>query len=294
MDQIRLRAYGKINLTLDVVGRRNDGYHLLESVMQSISLADELTLQVQEDFTLWSDQPNIPVDSRNTCYRAVQVFQDYTGIKVGVQIKLNKRIPAQAGLGGGSADAAAVLYGLNQLYRTNLSATELQALGLKIGADVPFCLTGGTAFVQGIGEGVHRINPFPPVSIVLVKPSQGISTQVVYENLSKSAYGGTSTRQLVEKLQAGAPVHTLCSDLANALESVTLNLVPEIEIWKERLIRARALTALMSGSGTTVFGIFLDQKLASEFQACWAKEGEILVVDPMPQGVEQLNGGDLL
>lgn len=294
MDQINLQAYGKINLTLDVVGRRSDGYHLLESVMQSISLADQLSLKRQaKGITLVTDHPAVPTDRRNICWRAVTAFQNYTGVTGGVRIELSKKIPVQAGLGGGSTDAAGVLYGLNQLYDTNLTLQELQNLGLQLGADVPFCLQGGTALVQGIGEQIIPLNPFPQVAIILIKPTQGVSTREVYQHLAPSAYGGSSTARLVEGLNKKLSLQQLGPKLANALETVTVDLVPAVRVWKERLLDAKALGALMSGSGTTVFGIFADSEDAQAFQGKWAEQGQVFLVHPVPRGVDQMNGGDL-
>lgn len=292
MDQISLWAYAKLNLTLDVVGRRSDGYHLLQSVMQSISLADLITLRPQSrEITLVTDHPTLPTDERNICWRAVTAFRSHTGVTKGVEIEIAKEIPLQAGLGGGSTDAAAVLHGLNRLFATNLSLTELQTIGLQLGADVPFCLQGGTALVQGIGEQVTPLDPFPETFIVLVKPQQGVSTAQVYQNLAPEAHGGNSTKELVAHLEAQAPVELLGSRLANALEAVTIKLVPEVGVWKGRLLGAGAVGALMSGSGTTVFGIFNSAELAHQFVADWADQATVFVVHPMPRGVDERNGG---
>ena len=294
MDQISLRAYAKINLTLDVVGRRKDGYHLLQSVMQSISLADFLTLRPQsEGITLVTDHPTVPTDETNICWGAVTAFQRYTGVTRGVRIELVKNIPLQAGLGGGSTDAAAVLHGLNQLFATNLSLQELQTIGLQIGADVPFCLQGGTALVQGIGEQITTLTSFPTVTIVLVKPKEGVSTAEVYRSLSPAAHGGKSPMELVAKLATQASVEQLGLGLSNALEAVTIDLVPEIGVWKERLLTAGSCGTLMSGSGTTVFGLFTNFELAKQFSVDWSDQARVFVVHPVPRGVDQMNGGDL-
>lgn len=294
MDQVSLRANAKINLTLDVVGRRNDGYHLLESVMQSVSLADQIDLRLQgRGITIETEHPAVPTDEGNICWQAAHIFRRYIRMGKGVHIKLTKKIPLNAGLGGGSTDAAAVFHGLNALFKAKLSLRELQALGLEVGADVPFCLQGGTALVQGVGERVTAINPFPRVSLVLVKPKKGASTAAVYQGLSPSAFGGRATLDLVSRLQAQESLAELGQVLGNTLETVTIGLVPEISTWKERLINAGAINALMTGSGTTVFGLFASDETAVQFKRQWADQAEVYVVQPETSGVKLMNGGNL-
>lgn len=292
MNQISLRAYAKINLTLDVVGRRDDGYHLLESVMQSISLSDVLTLRRQKEaIEIISSDPGLPVDSRNICWQAVVAFQKFTGIDHGVQVNIEKNIPVSAGLGGGSADAAGVLYGLNRLFGTKMELKQLQQIGAKIGADVPFCLQGGTVLVEGIGEKTTSLLDFPEVFFVIINPNAEISTAEVYGGLSHVAHGGSSTRSFVEMLKSKESALNLSLGLANALESVTMELVPEIATWKNRLLEHGALGALMSGSGPTVFGIFTSEEKVATFKQNWPK-ANIFSAKSKSRGVEQvLNGG---
>lgn len=293
MDQIHLKAYAKVNLTLDIVGCRADGYHLLNSVMQSISLADAITLQKEpQGITIYSDHPLVPMGEKNICYRAIQAFQCHTQVAGGVKITLRKNIPMAAGLGGGSADAAAVLYGANLLFNTKLSLAELQEIGVQVGADVPFCLQGGTCLVQGIGEQVTALKSFPETNIVLVKPQAGVSTAEIYGRLPSTAHGRQSTARFLELLEENQGAEVLGTVLANALEAVTAELVPEVELWKRRLRAAGAHTALMSGSGPTVFGLFTRDTIAQEFKEHWGKQGEIFVLKAMPCGVEDKNGGD--
>ena len=294
MDKITVKAYGKVNLTLDVQGRRADGYHLLSSVMQSISLADTITLQkAPQGITIQSDHPLVPNDQDNICWRAAQAFLSQSGIATGVKIELMKAIPVAAGLGGGSADAAAVLYGLNQLYGTDLSLGKLQTIGLTIGADVPFCLQGGTCLVEGIGEVVIPVEPFPQTNIVLVKPEASVSTAEIYKKLDSSSHGGTSTRRLLAFLQGDQSV-SLDSVLENALESVTETLVPAVTLWKSRLREHGAVASLMSGSGPTVFGLFESSQQAQEFHGRFKEEAGVFVVTLSDKGVcvSESNGGD--
>jgi 4-diphosphocytidyl-2-C-methyl-D-erythritol kinase len=294
MDKITVEAYGKVNLTLDVQGRRADGYHLLSSVMQSISLADTITLQkAPQGITIQSDHPLVPNDQDNICWRAAQAFLSQSGIATGVKIELMKAIPVAAGLGGGSADAAAVLYGLNQLYGTDLSLGKLQTIGLTIGADVPFCLQGGTCLVEGIGEVVTPVEPFPQTNIVLVKPEASVSTAEIYKKLDSSSHGGTSTRRLLAFLQGDQSV-SLDSVLENALESVTETLVPAVTLWKSRLREHGAVASLMSGSGPTVFGLFESSQQAQEFHGRFKEEAGVFVVTLSDKGVcvSESNGGD--
>lgn len=296
MDKITLKAYAKVNLTLDVVGRRADGYHLLKSVMQSISLPDTITLQkrAQQGITIESDHPSVPSDQGNICWRAVDAFWAHTGMPGArsVAISLRKAIPVGAGLGGGSADAAAVLYGLNQLYQTELDRDELQKIGLTIGADVPFCLHGGTCLVEGIGERVTPVEPFPKMTMVLVKPEASVPTAEIYRNLEPRAHGGNSTDQLLEFLRGANS--SLEPTFENALESVTANIVPEVRLWKKRLFDHGANFSLMSGSGPTVFGLFTSRAHALKFQDRFGEEGQVFVVSLVDQGVDvsEMNGGD--
>lgn len=293
MDQISLRAYAKINLSLDVVGKREDGYHLLESVMQSISLSDMLTLHKQKDkIKIESNDPSLPLDSGNICWQAVAAFQQHTGINHGVHINIEKNIPISAGLGGGSADAAAVLYGLNQLFETKIELKQLQEIGVQIGADVPFCLQGGTVLVEGIGERTTSLTSFPKVFFVIINPLAKVSTSEVYGRLSHTAHGGRSTKSLVEMLKLNKSVLKLSSGLTNALESVTMELVPEIALWKNRLLEHGALGALMSGSGPTVFGIFTSEAKATTFKHSWSK-ANIFVAEPKSHGIEEVSNGGI-
>lgn len=293
MDQVVLKAYGKINLTLDIVGRRPDGYHLLSSVMQSVSVADTITvIKKPRGISIKTDHPQVPTDEGNICWRAVTAFQNATGLTGGVQIELIKRIPVAAGLGGGSADAAAILHGLNKLYGADLDLAQLQAIGLSVGADVPFCLQGGTCLVEGIGERVESLKAFPQATFVLVKPDASVSTAEVYKNLQPQYYGGKSTQELIRLLAESKDACELAPVFANALESVTMTLVPDVQVWKARLVDHGAHGALMSGSGPTVFGLFSNSEKATSFQELYANQAQVHVVEPNNVGVWEMNGGD--
>lgn len=293
MEQICLRAYAKINLTLEVLGRRGDGYHLLESIMQSVSLADLLILRRRpRGISLTTDLPCLERDKSNLCWQAAEAFFKETKIKSGIEIELKKRIPIAAGLGGGSSDAAAVLLGLNELYQTKLGLACLQRIGLSIGADVPFCLQGGTCFVQGIGEKITPLRPLSPVQIVLLKPEASVSTAEVFRGLQPKSYGGSSTRRFLTLLEAESSIDVLSGVFSNVLETVTLELLPQMGVWKERLLAAGALSALMSGSGPTVFGLFDEEKKAGQFCLNWKDSVQIYRAAPVQCGVKRMNGGD--
>lgn len=295
MDQIRLKAYAKVNLTLDVVGRRNDGYHLLESVMQSVSLADQITLSKQPaGISLKTTEPSLPTNEDNIVWQAARAFCRELPFEAGISICIEKQIPIAAGLGGGSTNAAAVLFGLNILYGGNLSIEELQKIGVKIGADVPFCLRGGTALAEGIGEKLTVLQPFPPVTFALVIPPKEVSTTAVFRQFPPSAFGSGHTRNLVKLLQANKSISELSRTLHNSLEIVTVTLVPEIEIWKRRLLDGGAQAALMSGSGPTVMGVFREYEAANRFRENWQDQNKVILAKPETTSIKHMNGGDLL
>lgn len=294
MDRIRLNAYAKVNLTLDVVGRRDDGYHFLKSVMQSVSLADGITLARQpKGIAVHADLPGLAAGEENIAWKAAAVFYEQTGIKEGVAIRIEKRIPTAAGLAGGTADAAAVLFGLNSLYGTGLSLQKLQRIGVKIGADLPFCLRGGTVLAEGIGEKLTPLVPFPPAVLLIVRPKGEIATGLVYKRLSRSAWGGFHSDNFIRLLQAGQSASGLSRALGNALEAVTSVLMPEIALWKRRLLEGGAHGASMSGSGPALFGVFSEEGPARQFQRRWGEEVDMFWTKPVKIGVLQVNGGSL-
>lgn len=266
-----VRSFAKVNLTLDVLGTRPDGYHAIESVMQTVGLHDTISLAIREGggIRLSCDMPGIPTDERNLAYRAASMLFEAEGIAPGLELGIEKRIPVEAGLGGGSSNAAAVLRGLDRLLRLDLPAHELCALGERIGSDVPFFLVGGTVFVSGRGEHVRPLPDIPPMWMVIVKPPFGVSTPWSYGRLDEMRAGGrqqaadserdTSSRRIVECIETGAlqsAVRSLQSLLWNDLEPPAVEQHPEIAEIKAALIESGARDALMCGSGSAVFGLF--------------------------------------
>lgn len=263
MSALTAEAHAKINLTLDVTGRRDDGYHTLRSVFQSVTLCDRVSLSVTgEGNTLVScDRPEVPCGESNTVRRAAEAFFARTGIPdVGVAFSIEKRIPWQAGLGGGSADAAAAFRLLNDCFGTGLSAAELCEIGLSVGADVPFCLLGGTMLAQGVGEKLTPLPPLPPCGIVVCKPSAGTGTREAYEALDRSGAAPTDfTGPMLSALQSGGFARVAAS-VGNAFERTAG--VPEVAEIVRRLRSAGAAGACMTGTGSAVFGLFADTQTA--------------------------------
>ena len=251
------KAKAKINLTLDVIRKRTDGYHEVEMVMQSVDLCDRLTFQQNHTsrIELSSNISHIPLDERNLVYKAAELIRQEYGIKSGVAIYIDKHIPVAAGLAGGSSDAAATLRGLNQFWNLGLSFEQLRMLGSRIGSDVPFCIEGGTAIATGRGERLESITPLPPFWIVLVKPSISVSTADVYRNLKiDEITEHPSAERMTEAICTG-DLNQVADCLGNVLESVTFKMHPEVEKIKQQLIKFGAAGALMSGSGPTLYGL---------------------------------------
>jgi len=258
LERIKLTAHAKINLSLDVTGRLENGYHTLQMIMQTISLCDEVELEkAGERIEILCDNPDLPCDERNICHRAAREFFYKTGLQgAGARIKIKKRIPVGAGLAGGSTDAAAVLKGLNILYHTNLQPGELAEIGLKCGADVPFCLYGGTCLAEGIGEKLTRLPSFSGVDVVVVMPEFSVSTEWVYKNYSmEDLKKHPDTKALIEAIKL-KDIGKVARGMRNVLESVTTVKYPEINEIKHVLKTLGALGSMMSGSGPSVFGLF--------------------------------------
>jgi len=258
-----IKARAKINLTLDVLGKRPDGYHEVEMVMQSIGLYDCLEFTpVSEGITILVEGGDLPAGEDNLVHRAASCIRTHGGIRNGIEIRLKKSIPVAAGLGGGSADAAATLAGLNTIWGLGLTLRELMLLGEQLGSDVPFCLMEGTALARGRGEKLMRLPPCPSLGLVLVKPSFGVSTAAVYQACSpgklKNKPGSGDMVEAIKKRDPGV----IAERLYNALEPVTFAMHPEVLVIKEKLLEAGALGALMSGSGPTVFGLTGDLREA--------------------------------
>lgn len=263
-----IKAYAKVNLGLDVIGKREDGYHLLKMIMQTVDLYDEIEIDKADDnkISIKCNIPYVPVDSRNLMYKAAVLFMEKYNINSGLKINIKKNIPVAAGMAGGSTDAAAVLKCLNKLFEVNAPYEDLVELALKIGADVPYCINGGTAICEGIGEVITELPPFKNVIMVIVKPSFGVST--------KEVYGGLDIRRIKKHVKIDDIVHgmkknninAVCYNMKNVLENVTIRKYPVIKDIKNTMIKQGAKGSLMSGSGPTVFGIFSDMMSA---QRCY-------------------------
>lgn len=258
MDTIHLKAYAKINLALDVLRRRPDGYHDVRMIMQTVKLHDRLVISKCKTpgIFLKSNLDFLPTNENNLVYAAAKLFFEQHPQNCGVSIQLDKRIPVSAGMAGGSTDAAAALFGLNRMFCTGLSLSELQALGVKLGADVPYCLLRGTALSEGIGEILTPLPPAPACHILLVKPPVNVSTKYVYEHLSLDENTvHPDIDGMIRAIEAGSLTDTAAL-LSNVLEAVTRKEYPAIAAIEDTMREFGALNALMSGSGPTVFGIF--------------------------------------
>ena len=270
--KVTVKGYAKINLGLDVIGKLDNGYHLLRSVMQQIDLYDTIELShlsermenkdtyhaLTDDglqIVLTSDSDAVPLDQSNLAYKAAKLLMEHDSIREGVHIHIIKKIPVAAGLAGGSTDAAAVLMGMNELFGLGHSKDELQELGVKLGADVPFCIMGGSALAEGIGEKLTPIETMPEMYIVIVKPSIGVSTKYVYENLRLEQVIHPDTEQILAAMQR-KDLEEMTGLLGNVLESVTIEKYPLIRELKDAMLETGAVGSLMSGSGPTVFGVF--------------------------------------
>lgn len=281
-----VQAHGKINLTLDVLGKRPDGYHNLRSVMQSIGLYDRLSLTAtRESISIVCRNRAIPHDSSNLACRAAFALKEAAGVKAGVKIRLNKGIPVAAGLGGGSADAAAVLRGLNRLWNTGLSSAELREIGKNLGADVPFCLEGGTVLAEGYGERLTPLKPAPRMWLVLFKPEFGVSTPEVY-----NAYDTMEIeyRNDTAAVVAGLEKHDLeavISGMGNMLQQTTAVLYPQVAALISGLEKMGTEAVLMCGSGPTVCAVFHDRKSAESLRnKCSNFKGKIYLCHTVSRG----------
>ncbi|MEK8133028.1 4-(cytidine 5'-diphospho)-2-C-methyl-D-erythritol kinase [Paenibacillus filicis] len=251
------KAPAKINLSLDVLYKREDGFHEVEMVMTMVDLADRIEMQeLPRDTIIISSQAGyIPLDEKNLAFQAARLIKERYEVKQGVYIHLDKKIPVAAGLAGGSSDAAATLRGLNRLWKLGIGTSELQRLGAELGSDVPFCVTGGTAVARGRGEVLEPIESPPQCWVVLAKPPINVSTAEVYGKLRAAEIKRhPSTKQVIEAIRYKR-FDDLCGELGNVLEEVTLDLYPEVRQLKEVMTRLGAEGVLMSGSGPTVFGL---------------------------------------
>ena len=266
-------AHAKINLTLDIAGKRADGYHAIRSVLQSVTLCDRIFVSVGQGkgISVSCDRPEVPCGDENTVRRAAQAFFATTGIEnPGVSFLIEKRIPWQAGLGGGSADAAAALRLLNEALGAGLGETELRELGLSVGADVPFCVVGGTALAEGVGETLTRLAPFPSCSVVVCKPAAGSGTREAYEALDRLGAGPTDFTGPMLRALEGGEFSGAAACAGNVFERAVR--LPEVGDIKRRMLSSGAAAACMTGSGSAVFGLFGDEEKARECSSALSKE----------------------
>ena len=260
MDELELSAHGKINLSLDVLRRRPDGYHEVKMIMHTVGLYDSIFIKREKErgIRMECNLPFLPTNEENLMVRAAKNLMDEFSIGEGLRMRLVKRLPIAAGMAGGSSDAASVFHGLNQIFHLGLSTEELEKRAVKLGADIPFCLHKGCYLSEGIGEKLCKLSPLPPCTILLVKPAFSLSTKLIYENLhleNLRAKEHPDVDGMVKRLESGT-LEEICALGGNLLEKVSISLRPEIQELKNRLLREGALLSLMSGSGPTVFAIF--------------------------------------
>ena len=257
MKEIEIDAYAKVNLSLDVLYRREDGYHEINTIMQQINLKDTLVISdLEEGIVIECSHPEVPLDSSNLVYKAWMGLKEKFSIDKGAHIIINKNIPVAAGLAGGSTDAAATLKGLNELWGLNLTEEELMDIGATIGADVPFCIMGGTALAQGIGEKLTKLSSFSGKLVLVANPGIPVSSAHVYKNLRLERLSERpDTDSLIKSIEED-DLNFLAQNMVNVLEQVTLEECSIVKDIKEQMKRLGALGSLMSGSGSTVFGIF--------------------------------------
>ncbi|MCB7305685.1 4-(cytidine 5'-diphospho)-2-C-methyl-D-erythritol kinase [Bariatricus massiliensis] len=275
MEKLELKALGKINLGLDVIGRRDNGYHDVRMVMQTLYLYDNVVLEKKTEpgIEIESNLFFLPKDDNNIAYKAAKLLIDEFQIQGGIKITLDKHIPVAAGMAGGSSNAAAVLYGMNRMFGLGLSQEELMERGVVLGADVPYCIMRGTVLAEGIGEVLTPLAPMPKCQILIAKPPISVSTKLVYEKLdSKEIEQHPDIDGIIAGLEAG-DLSAVASSMGNVLEKVTVEEYPVIAQIKECMLRGGALGAMMSGSGPTVFGIFKDRRTVKQASELVKEQG---------------------
>ncbi|CEQ19346.1 4-(cytidine 5'-diphospho)-2-C-methyl-D-erythritol kinase [Paraclostridium sordellii] len=293
MNSIGLKSRAKINLSIDVLGKRQDGYHIVEMIMQTIDLYDNLKItQIEEDsIKIKSNSQDIPLNQDNIVYKAANILKEKFNIKKGIEISIQKNIPVAAGMAGGSSNAAAVLVGLNRIWDLGLNQLELKDIALQLGADVPFCITGGSALAQGIGEELTDIKGLNEnIHILICKPNIFVSTKEVYQSLDMNEIKKRPDNQkLIDALQVN-DVKYVSENMVNVLEEVTSSKYNEINQIEKIIMDNKALGSMMSGSGPTVFGLFDNKEYAIR-----AKEellqnyNQVYLVKSSDKGVE-ING----
>lgn len=269
MDKIELKAYGKINIGLDVIRKREDGYHDLDMIMQTVGVYDDVIISREDgtqtyEIEVSTDADILPNDKGNLAFMAAKVLMEAYDIKAKVKIHINKRIPIAGGMAGGSADCAAVLRGVNQLFQLGLTYEQLQEYGVKLGADVPYCIVGGTKRAQGIGEILTDLPTPPKCYVIIAKPDAFVSTKFVYSHIRPAQIENhPDIDGIIESIKAG-DLYGMCEKIANVMEDVTIPEYPIIQKVKDILKSNGAINALMSGSGPTVFGIYDDEEKAKQ------------------------------
>ena len=269
MDKIELKAYGKINIGLDVIRKREDGYHDLDMIMQTVGVYDDVIISREDgtqtyEIEVSTDADILPNDKGNLAFMAAKVLMEAYDIKSKVKIHINKRIPIAGGMAGGSADCAAVLRGVNKLFQLGLTDEHLQEYGVKLGADVPYCIVGGTKRAQGIGEILTDLPTPPKCYVIIAKPDAFVSTKFVYSHIRPAQIENhPDIDGIIESIKAG-DLYGMCEKIANVMEDVTIPEYPIIQKVKDILKSNGAVNALMSGSGPTVFGIYDDEEKAKQ------------------------------
>lgn len=266
------RSYAKINLTLDILGKREDGYHSLKTVMQTVNLSDLIIVDKHDgEIKVTTNKKFLPSNNKNIAYAACEAFLKETGIRGGAKILIHKNIPVAAGLAGGSGNGAAVLAAMNKLHSEPLTDAELCKLGAKLGADVPYCLMGGTQLAEGIGEILTPLKPMSNHCVLLVTPPISVSTRAIFsefDNIEKDIFPNTAT--MIKAIE-NDDFDGICNNLSNTFESVTAKMYPVIDEIKQKMLSDGAKGAIMSGSGPTVFGFFNDYKTAKASHDSFSK-----------------------
>lgn len=293
MNSIKLKSRAKINLSIDVLGKRQDGYHLVEMIMQTIDLYDLIEVKERQDdkIIIKSNSEEIPLDSNNLVYKAVDLIKKTFNVDKGLDIYIQKNIPVAAGMAGGSSNAAAILVGLNKIWQLNLTNRQLEEIGLKLGADIPFCINGGAALAEGIGEKLTSIEGLNrDVSILVCKPNLFVSTKEVYECIDSKDIEKRPDTQFLIKCLKNNEIKQLAENMFNVLEEVTAVKHPVIQQIKDTMINNKALGAMMSGSGPTVFGLYENKEDAIKCKSILEKQfKQTFVVACEEKGVE-VNG----
>ncbi len=265
---VRVHGNAKINLTLDILGKREDGYHEVAMVMQSIGLHDTVELErTEKGISLAVDVPGLEADERNLAWKAAALMRERFHLEGGVHIRLAKRIPIAAGLAGGSTDAAAVLRGMNELYGLGIPEEELCRLGAELGSDIPFCILGGTMLATGRGEMLERLPDLPEMPVVLVKPRISVSTAWAYQNYDAHGAERHPDNEAIQRAIAAGDREAVAKLLCNVLESVTIKKYQEIARYKQMLLEQGAMASMMSGSGPTVFALARSGEQAEDMAA---------------------------